>query len=440
MKKIYTLAALTFITSGIVMGQNTSADRVVNGKRMVKQIGLNPNKNYHYQKQTGAERSLSSWVSYAEAKNINLGGSTSVLNSNFLMNDSTVLVEFSDGQGGTTYGSPWVHSLGAVLDITSVEIKQAYSVDLDKTIAYTLDSMGITYVYNRVQGSNVIDTLLVTLYTNATASNLSTYYFTGMATNFGSDTVYFKGQDYSYTTNRPTGTGAVTLKLPLDWADTSTAYFNEKTFSTNALSVPAGKLLAVGVTYKPGMPVTLNDTIDKQVNSFVFASYEENGDATYPSYVYCPVTSSPACDWNVSSLVSTDVRYNLNPDWNGNYVPSFAYTAPYSFENHLFSYKISAATQVGVADVRNNSLSMSQNIPNPAKGVTTINYELAQSEDVVIEVKDITGKQVLAFRNGKQAAGKYSVDFDVNQLESGVYFYTLKTGNSQITKKMSVIK
>lgn len=438
MKKNYTLAVLALVTCGITMAQNTVTGQAP-GKKLLKQAQLNPNKNYHFQKQNNAERAVGMWVSYGEAVNTNLGG-TSVLNSNFLMNDSTVKAEFGNGQGGSTWGSPWVHSLGQVLDITSVAIKQAYSLNLDKTIPYTLDSMGVTYVYERVSGSTVVDTLIVTLYTNSTAANLPTYYFPGMAADYNSDTVYFKAHNYSYTTNRPTGTGAVTMKLPLDWADTSVAFYGEKLFSTNALSVGAGKLLATGVTFKPGMPVTLADTIGKQVNSFVFASYEENGASTFPTYTYCPVTSSPACDWNVSSIVPTDVRYNLDPNWNGNYIPRYAFTAAYGFENHLFTYKVSANTQVGVEEVAGNKVSMSQNMPNPATGITTINYELTQSSDVIIEVKDITGKLVLSIKNGKQNAGKHSVNFDVNQLEAGVYFYTLTTEASQITKKMSVIK
>jgi hypothetical protein len=438
MKKNYTLAVLAIVAScGLAIGQNASAGKTAPGKKIAKQLHVNP--SVFAQKMNGADRTtVSGWVSYGDAMNTNLGG-TSELNMNFLLNDSTAVAEFGDGNGGVTYSNPFVHSLGQVLDITSVAIKQAQNIDLDKTIPFSVDSMGILYAYNRVAGSTVTDTLVVTLYTNATAANLTTYLFTGMAANFNSDTVFFKGQDYTYQTNRPAAVGATTLKLPLSWADTSTVSFKSKDFATN-INVAAGKLFAVGVTYKPGMAYSLTDTLDKQINSFTFASYEENGDATFPTYTYCPVSTSAACDWNVSSVITSDVRYNLDPNWNGTYIPSYAYTAPYSFENHLFFYKVTAATQVGVADVAGNSLSMSQNMPNPAKDITAIKYELAQSSDVVIEVKDITGKQVLSFNNGKQAAGKHSVSFDVNQLESGVYFYTLKTESSQITKKMSVIK
>jgi len=442
MKKNYTLAALALLTCGLAVGQNLSAGKVpADVKQPIKQRHLNPNHHYTFQKNnnSNSDRSISTWVSYAESVNTNLG--TCVLNQNILIADSTVLAAFGDGQGGTTYSSPFVHSLGGIFDVTSQSLKSANQIDLNKSIAYTIDSMSILYGYTRVAGSTTTDTLIVTLFNNSTASNLQTAYFTGMAANFGSDTVYIKDEGYSHTANKPVATGAVTFKLTLGWADTTELLFREKMFSTNGFNVPAGKLVGYGITYKPGMVYTLNDTLDKQVNSFIFTSYEENGASTFPTYTYCPAPNSAACDWNSSSIITTEVRYNTDPNWNGSYIPAFAYTAPYSYEDHLVSYKISATTEVGVADITNNSLSLSQNMPNPAKDVTTINYELAQSaNNVVIEITDITGKQVKAFNKGKQTTGKYSVSFDGNELQAGIYFYTLKTDNSQVTKRMNVIK
>lgn len=442
MKKIYFSLASLILCGGLT-AQNLTSGQVAPVKNTVKQYKLSPNNVFKAQQNNQLERTASStWINYALAVDDNLGGGVSELSQNLLMNDSTVLASFSDGNGGTVYSSPFIHSLGQVLDVTSPTFKQTTGIptlDLDKTIAYTVDSMGVYYAYDRVAGSTTVDTLIVTMYSNATGANMPTYLFTDFATEYGSDTVFFKGQNYNYLTNRPSATGAVTQKITLDWADT-TSFFIPKYFSTNSFSVAAGKLLGVGVTFKPGVPVTLNDTIGKQVNQFIFASYELNGENTFPTYTYCPNSASTACDWNVSQVVTSDVRYNLDPNWNGSYLPSYAYTQAWPYEGHLFDYLITSSTQVSVAELASKGVSLTQNMPNPANGSTKIAYELTKSDNVVIEVRDITGKQVMVINNGKQAAGKYSVEMDLNKLDAGVYFYSLITDNAQITKKMNVIK
>jgi hypothetical protein len=98
-------------------------------------------------------------------------------------------------------------------------------------------------------------------------------------------------------------------------------------------------------------------------------------------------------------------------------------------------------TAVGIKEYTMNGVNLGQNQPNPTNGNTTIFYELTQnSSNVAIDITDITGKKVASIAKGKQAPGKYSVDFDTNQLDAGIYFYTLKSDNAQITRKMNVIK
>ncbi|MCF8413124.1 MAG: T9SS type A sorting domain-containing protein [Melioribacteraceae bacterium] len=42
--------------------------------------------------------------------------------------------------------------------------------------------------------------------------------------------------------------------------------------------------------------------------------------------------------------------------------------------------------------------------------------------------------------NENLAAGVHTVDFDASNLNSGIYFYELKTGNFLSTKKMIILK
>ncbi len=81
---------------------------------------------------------------------------------------------------------------------------------------------------------------------------------------------------------------------------------------------------------------------------------------------------------------------------------------------------------------------LSQNYPNPFVGSTEISYDLAQSNDVLVELTDMTGRVVMSIDEGTQAAGSHSVTIHAESLDAGVYFYTLKAGQFTQTKRMVI--
>lgn len=81
---------------------------------------------------------------------------------------------------------------------------------------------------------------------------------------------------------------------------------------------------------------------------------------------------------------------------------------------------------------------LEQNYPNPFAGVTNISYELSQSNDVTIEISDISGRIVMSLDEGNKPAGVHTIVISAENLESGIYFYTLKTGQFTKTKRMVV--
>ncbi|MBT3747729.1 MAG: T9SS type A sorting domain-containing protein, partial [Bacteroidetes bacterium] len=80
------------------------------------------------------------------------------------------------------------------------------------------------------------------------------------------------------------------------------------------------------------------------------------------------------------------------------------------------------------------------NYPNPFAGSTTISYELGSVSDVSIEIKDLTGRQVMVIDEGEKIAGKHFYQLQANKLEAGVYFYTLTAGGFRETKQMGISK
>ncbi|MCD6347643.1 MAG: T9SS type A sorting domain-containing protein, partial [Bacteroidales bacterium] len=91
-------------------------------------------------------------------------------------------------------------------------------------------------------------------------------------------------------------------------------------------------------------------------------------------------------------------------------------------------------------DLANSLSSLDQNYPNPFNRTTEISYELGQSQDVSIEVTDMTGRKVLQIDEGRQPAGVHTYTLNATDLEAGVYFYTLTAGQFTKTKRMIVSK
>ncbi len=81
-----------------------------------------------------------------------------------------------------------------------------------------------------------------------------------------------------------------------------------------------------------------------------------------------------------------------------------------------------------------------QNYPQPFNPTTIIKYQIPQSSFVSLKVFDVLGKEVAILINEEKSAGTYEVEFNGSELSSGIYFYTLKTGEFSDTKKMLLIK
>ncbi len=83
---------------------------------------------------------------------------------------------------------------------------------------------------------------------------------------------------------------------------------------------------------------------------------------------------------------------------------------------------------------------LSQNYPNPFNPITMIKYQVPVNGLVTLKVYDIIGKEVATLVNEVQNAGYYNIQFKASNLPSGVYFYNLKAGNANITRKMILMK
>jgi len=98
---------------------------------------------------------------------------------------------------------------------------------------------------------------------------------------------------------------------------------------------------------------------------------------------------------------------------------------------------------VGIDEKYSNAPSvfnLEQNYPNPFNPKTTIKFSIASTDFVTLKIYDLLGNEVAVLVNDFLNAGNYSYELDASNLSSGIYFYKLKCGKFESSKKMVLIK
>ncbi len=121
-------------------------------------------------------------------------------------------------------------------------------------------------------------------------------------------------------------------------------------------------------------------------------------------------------------------------------------------QNHIFILRdggqITLRNNFGdfTTEIRENNnvvpdkFEVSQNYPNPFNPSTKITFTIPNDGFVTLKIYNVMGEEVATLLDSFQKAGGYDVEFNASKLTSGIYFYTLSTGNFSATKKMMLIK
>jgi len=83
---------------------------------------------------------------------------------------------------------------------------------------------------------------------------------------------------------------------------------------------------------------------------------------------------------------------------------------------------------------------LSQNYPNPFNPTTKIEYSLPEPSSVRLSIYNNLGQEVINLVNEYQSAGIYRVDFNANNLPSGIYFYRIQSDKFTAVRKMMLVK
>jgi uncharacterized protein (DUF1501 family) len=136
------------------------------------------------------------------------------------------------------------------------------------------------------------------------------------------------------------------------------------------------------------------------------------------------------------------VYSSILKDWFGASPTELQVAITGTITNPLTSSVISSGAIAGMGSGGNlpKEYSLEQNYPNPFNPSTVIRYELPRGSNVTIDVYNSAGEKITTLVDSPQSAGTHEVNFNGGTLASGMYFYRLRAGGYQETRKMLLVK
>lgn len=140
-----------------------------------------------------------------------------------------------------------------------------------------------------------------------------------------------------------------------------------------------------------------------------------------------------AISWGWANMTYTEV------DPHGNTVLEF------KLDPGIISYRVAKYPDDDYGQVTSPTAKQEEqfvsNYPNPFNPATKISIRLKSAGNVSLIVYDAMGREVRNLIEDKlMTAGDHEADFNASDLSSGIYFYTLRTGNEFTTRKMIYLK
>jgi hypothetical protein len=121
----------------------------------------------------------------------------------------------------------------------------------------------------------------------------------------------------------------------------------------------------------------------------------------------------------------------------------------YYYELHVMDeegqhvYNVSGETVILEATPRAGvplEYALLQNYPNPFNSATTFGFALPEAGHVTLKVFDLLGRDVATVVDRDMEADAYTISWSADGLPTGVYLYTLTSGEFSQTKKMLYVK
>ncbi len=106
----------------------------------------------------------------------------------------------------------------------------------------------------------------------------------------------------------------------------------------------------------------------------------------------------------------------------------------------LIIYTMQESDETSGSDTLPKPVVLYPNYPNPFSNTTTIPYDLKEDSNVTLEIYTILGEKIVVLVDEDQVKGPHWVDFNAENLSSGIYLYKLKVNSYVETGKLTLIK
>lgn len=184
------------------------------------------------------------------------------------------------------------------------------------------------------------------------------------------------------------------------------------------------------------------DSVDyiENISDYVF-------DIIYNNYPFVDsVLSADLYAKNLSGGLYNNTYYLKMWNYSKNFTIDLFRKASISLAEMFYTCWVDAGMPLPAASTENEIstllyYSLNQNYPNPFNPTTAISFTLPESGNVSLKVFDVLGKEVSTLiDNEMKSRGTHLVNFNSTGFVSGVYYYSLKSGNFQAVKKMIILQ
>ncbi|MCU0435187.1 MAG: T9SS type A sorting domain-containing protein [Bacteroidia bacterium] len=189
-------------------------------------------------------------------------------------------------------------------------------------------------------------------------------------------------------------------------------------------------------------PATSNtqDTVQKGPFDLLDATQLNNLAGKYEALYGTPfdlseLANTPGLDINAIQFVRVvDVTGSIIPQYASYDINGKAVNDPWPTPFASCGFDLEAVGVInqltGIEPGLLSAISFVSLFPQPAAGVVQLRYTLTETTDVVVQVIDATGKEVLNLSQGTQPSGTYSLPIDLGERNAGMYFMRLQAGNA----------
>lgn len=424
-----TLLLYSILFCSIIINAQNKKTQQINTRlepiNLPKPVKRSPLQQSHFLQKT-TNTTGSAWFNQLDF--LDLISAPRVVSAMHIFPDSAIILGFGTGNVPV---NAWIHKAANYID--PVFMAQQ-TIITDNLATYTLDSIAVGYLYERHSSNSIKDSLIFQVVGENHALDWTT----------STGTFPYQDITYNYLANDiATGTSSLTpilqrYAIALNIQDTcgGGVYKQIKIATSSVAPQTNSKKIGVVISYKPGYTYTINDTLvgSHRTNTFYILSSEQNGVNTDPTVF--GTAGDYTSDMNMSYVLPTDVRYDMNVDnWNGYFLPTYAYTTPFAYESHDIGYKLTVSI-TGVTELEQKGFSLSQNIPNPFTKESTVKYDLVKDVSLAIfTITDVTGRIISSEKIGT-TIGNHSIK--LGAYASGLYYYSLNVDGNVTTKKMIV--